>query len=102
MTLSPDIVIMTRAELEYIKNEAFQKGVRRGRFEEAVDKSYIHQAAQIARGDIYHERYRTWPFWEQNPDGTRGNRANDSALVIHCDKIAGAITELAYGPKEKP
>lgn len=33
MTISPNIVIMTKDELEAIKHEAFQRGVRRGKFE---------------------------------------------------------------------
>src|SRR5690606_27541819 len=33
MTVSPNIVIMTKDELEAVKREAFQRGVRRGEFE---------------------------------------------------------------------
>lgn len=37
MSISPDIHILTTAELEAIKNAFFQRGVERGRFEQASD-----------------------------------------------------------------
>jgi hypothetical protein len=49
------------------------------------------RCARIARGDVYSERYRTWPWWEVQKDGTRGNRSRESELVKHCDDIAAAI-----------
>jgi hypothetical protein len=36
--ISDDIVILTRADLDKRMNEAFQRGVRRGRFEESCDR----------------------------------------------------------------
>ena len=49
------------------------------------------RCAKIARGDVYHKHYRTWPFWHEFPDGTRGNRSNESEIVGHADDIADAI-----------
>ena len=37
--ISKNVVILTKAELEEIKLEAFRNGVRRGRFEEGSDRS---------------------------------------------------------------
>ena len=37
--VSPDVVIMTRAELSAIEVAAFKRGVERGRFEESCDRS---------------------------------------------------------------
>ena len=36
MSISPNVVIMTKDELEKIKHEWFQKGVERGAFEERI------------------------------------------------------------------
>lgn len=48
--------------------------------------------AEIAVGEVYHnERFRTWPWWKPQPDGTRGNRSNESDIVRHADDIAAAI-----------
>lgn len=33
MSISPEVVILTRREFEEAKSEAFQRGVKRGRFE---------------------------------------------------------------------
>lgn len=49
------------------------------------------RAAKIAEGEVYAHRYRTWPFWPVQKDGTRGNRSSASEIVKHCDKIAAAI-----------
>ena len=49
------------------------------------------RCAKIARGDVYHTHYRTWPFWHDFQDGTRGNRSNESDVVGHADDIADAI-----------
>jgi len=37
--ISPDVVILTRAELQERESKAFQRGVERGRFEAASDRS---------------------------------------------------------------
>lgn len=37
--LSPNVVIMTRQELDERENAAFQRGVKRGRYEAAADRS---------------------------------------------------------------
>jgi len=37
--ISPNVVILTRAELKERENAAFQRGVARGRFEESYDRS---------------------------------------------------------------
>lgn len=71
--------ILTRAEVEARVAEARLKA--------------LEEAAKIAEGEVYLYRYRTWPWW-QNPDGTKGNRANESELVKHCDVIAAAIRAL--------
>lgn len=46
--------------------------------------------ALIAEGAPYVGQYRTWPWWT-NPDGSIGNRSNESEIVRHADKIAAAI-----------
>lgn len=48
------------------------------------------ECAKVARGTAYHGRYRTWPWWA-NPDGSQGNRENESDVVRHADAIARAI-----------
>lgn len=48
--ISPNIVIMTRDELDAIKNDSFQRGVLRGRFEERADmKKYQEDGSGTAR-----------------------------------------------------
>lgn len=59
-----------------------------------IDKAVTaerERSAKIAEGEPHHERYRTWPWWKPQPDGTRGNLANENETVRHCDKIAAAI-----------
>jgi len=51
------------------------------------------ECAKVARGTPYHGRYRTWPWWA-NPDGSQGNRENESDVVRHADAIAAAIRAL--------
>ena len=51
------------------------------------------RAAGVADGTTYHGRYRTWPWWA-NPDGSQGNRENESDVVQHADAIATAIRAL--------
>jgi hypothetical protein len=53
----------------------------------------LEEAARVAEGKVYKERYRTWPWW-LNRDGSEGNRSNDSDIVEHADKIAAAIRAL--------
>jgi len=48
------------------------------------------RAAEIARGQIHKQRYRTWPWWKC-ADGTMGNRDNEHEIVEHADMIATAI-----------
>ena len=55
----------------------------------------MEEAAKIAEGEIYNERYRTWPWWEDRPGYGRGNVSEDSQLVLHCDAIAAAIRAAA-------
>lgn len=58
------------------------------------------RCAAIATGEVYKERYRTWPFWPVQRDGTRGNRSNESDLVRHADDIATAIRSHPKQPGE--
>lgn len=58
------------------------------------------RAASLAGGEIYHDHYRTWPWWVDSKWGGRGNRSNDSELVKHCDEIAAAIRSLPVGGDE--
>lgn len=51
------------------------------------------RCARMADGTPYHGRYRTWPWWA-NPDGSQGNRENESDVVRHADAIAAAIRAL--------
>lgn len=39
MTISPDILIMTRAEFKAAEDRAFHRGVARGRFEQGCENS---------------------------------------------------------------
>lgn len=48
MSVSPDVVIMTRAELDALENKWFQKGVERGRFEQRHDDSKARIAKNCA------------------------------------------------------
>ncbi len=57
----------------------------------------LEEAARVAEGKVYKERYRTWPWW-LNRDGSEGNRSNDSDIVEHADKIAAAIRALSDTP----
>jgi hypothetical protein len=45
MGISPNVVVLTRDELDEIKHKAFQRGVERGRFEQSTDKGL----ARVAR-----------------------------------------------------
>lgn len=56
----------------------------------AIRAAAFEEAAKIAEGEVYKERYRTWPWWKHDAD-TIGNRDNESDLVKHCDDIAAAI-----------
>lgn len=60
----------------------------------ATHREAYERAARVAEGEVYHERYRTWPFWPVNETGGRGNRDRDDELVKHCDRIAAAIRAL--------
>lgn len=53
------------------------------------------RCARVADGTPYHGRYRTWPWWA-NPDGSQGNRENESDVVRHADAIAAAIRALSH------
>jgi hypothetical protein len=64
---------------------------------EAARQSALEEAARVAEGKVYKERYRTWPWW-LNRDGSEGNRSNDSDIVEHADKIAAAIRALSDAP----
>jgi len=64
---------------------------------EAARDSALEEAARVAEGKVYKERYRTWPWW-LNRDGSEGNRSNDSDIVEHADKIAAAIRALSDTP----
>ena len=56
----------------------------------------MEEAAKIAEGEVYLERYRTWPWWKSYGTGNRsGNRAAESDVVVHCDAIAAAIRAAA-------
>lgn len=48
MGISPDVVIMTRAELDALENKWFQKGVERGRFEQRSDDGKTKTAKNCA------------------------------------------------------
>lgn len=48
MTISPDIMIITRAEYATAIDEAFQKGAPRGRFEERNDATRAAEAEKAA------------------------------------------------------
>lgn len=54
-----------------------------------AEREGMKRAAEIARGHVYHERYRTWPWWNG------GNRRDDSDIVQHSDAIAKAILSEA-------
>lgn len=62
----------------------------------AIQNAALERAAVVADGVPYHGRYRTWPWWA-NPDGSQGNRENESDVVRHADKIAAAIRALKEG-----
>lgn len=81
---------MNRNEMTLAEAEAWRAGAAAMR----------EKAAQVAGGTIYEGRYRTWPWW-QNRDGSQGNRANESDVVQHADKIAAAIraTDLPEPPR---
>jgi len=51
------------------------------------------ECARIVEGQVYHERYRTWPFWNEIPSG-RPNRSEANELVTHCDKLASLIRQI--------
>ncbi|MCA6303673.1 MAG: DUF550 domain-containing protein [Phenylobacterium sp.] len=71
------------------------------RVREEGRRAGIEEAARVAEGRPYKGRYRTWPWWT-NPDGSQGNRANESDLVQHADKTAAAIRALAAAPATPP
>lgn len=50
MSISPNVVIMTKAELLDYRDEWFDKGVQRGRFEERCDQSQAKADAEAVTG----------------------------------------------------
>lgn len=95
----------TRAEKEKLTKEIIRRGMQTLatlsnmgiEFSDAISAARaaaLEEAAKVAEGEIYHTRYRTWSFWKVGHDGTRGNQANDSSHVKHCDEIAAAIRAL--------
>jgi hypothetical protein len=54
----------------------------------------LEAAAKIAEGEVYHGRYRTWPWWKPQADGTRGNLDKEDPQVKHADATAAAIRAL--------
>lgn len=54
MNISPEVVILTRAELKAKEDAAFQRGVRRGRFEADDDRQLaraLHRPAEDVPAD---------------------------------------------------
>lgn len=49
----------------------------------------VEACAKVAKGDVYKDRYRTWPWWNG------GNRGNDDRAVMLADQIAAAIRSLS-------
>lgn len=68
----------------------------------AAERRGIERAAKVAEGEVYHHRYRTWPFWPENSDGGRGNLSEESEIVLHADKIAAAIRQLGEMDRSGP
>jgi hypothetical protein len=58
-----------------------------------IQAEALERAAVVAEGTVYHELYRTWPWWT-NPDGSQGNRGEESDVVRHADEIAAAIRAM--------
>lgn len=54
-----------------------------------AEREGMRRAAEMARGHVYRERYRAWPWWNG------GNRSNESEIVQHSDAIASAILSEA-------
>jgi len=63
----------------------------------AAERRGIERSAKVASGEIYKERYRTWPFWKK-ADGWQGNVSDESDIAKHSDSIAAAIRQLGDRP----
>lgn len=50
MGISPDVMIMTRAEFQAAEDRAFQRGVTRGRFEQNWDNSHPDTPRPVSIG----------------------------------------------------
>jgi hypothetical protein len=59
-------------------------------------KAAIEECARIVEGRVVHENYREWP-----QVSSQGNRADDSYIVQHCDKLAAAIRSLALSSADR-
>lgn len=64
--------------------------------EAAIRADEREKCAKVAEGEVYKERYRTWPWWKLD-DGTVGNASHESAHVKHADAIASAIRSNGRG-----
>lgn len=68
--ISPDVVIMTRAELRQIEDAAFRRGVQRGKFEATASSPSAQAARNCANySDGRCERCGVqWQYFEIAPD----------------------------------
>lgn len=84
---------MTTEELRAHQDEYFQKGVRRGRFEERMDQSRAKEPEAIARGHIPDGEVRVGeasadlPTTSEIMDVTAGETAPNFPVCCYCDSV---------------
>jgi hypothetical protein len=60
----------------------------------AIRDAALREAAAVARGRVYMQRYRTWVYMSDPKGGEPGNRAETDPITAHSDRIADAILAL--------
>jgi hypothetical protein len=61
---------------------------------DAIRDAALKEAASVARGRVYMQRYRTWCYMADPKGGEPGNRTETDPITAHSDRIADAILAL--------
>lgn len=111
MGISPDVMIVTRAEFSAAEDRAFQRGVTRGRFEQNWDNSHKEPAPpaavpdrgasrvtveRVLRDDDDHsgQTIRDWKIETERGHITIRLRHGDGFLMLRPDDIEIFIGDL--------